>query len=257
MTRRFHAPLRYGFLLEQLVARDFKTRYKRSVLGVFWSLLHPLLTMAVQYMVFSALFRSEVDNYPLYLLSGVVCFNFFTEAAASALVAVVNNAPLITKVHVPIVIYPLSRVASASVNLGLSLLPLLLAAALGGTLRPAALLLPAALSFLVAFSLGVGLLLSCMMVFFRDTQFLWGVASMLWMYLTPVFYPVSILPAALQRLVRLNPLYHLIGFVRSLLLAGTVPPAAEWAACLFSALLAVCLGGAVFRRFADRFILYL
>ena len=251
------AARRYGFLLEQLVARDFKTRYKRSVLGVLWSLLHPLLTMAVQYLVFSALFRSQVDNYPLYLLSGVVCFGFFTEAVSGALTAVVGNAGLITKVHVPIVIYPLARTASAAVNLGFSLLPLLAAAALSGTLRPGALLLPCALALLAAFSLGVGLALSCLMVFFRDTQFLWGVASMLWMYLTPVFYPASILPEPMRRAVGLNPLHHLIGLIRALLLEGGVPPPGQWAVCLGASAAALCLGAAVFHRYEDRFILYL
>ncbi len=247
----------HGFLLCQLVERDFKTRYKRSVLGVLWSLLNPLLTMAVQYLVFSALFRSEVEDYPLYLLSGIVCFGFFTEASASALSAVVGNAALITKVRAPIGIYPLSRVTSAAVNLSFSLVPLLLAAALRGKLRPAALLLPLALALLAAFSLGVGLVLSSLMVFFRDTQFLWSVVSMLWMYLTPVFYPISILPAALRRVVAVNPLYHLIGFVRTLLLTGAVPPAAEWAACLLPSAAALLLGTAVFHRSEDLFIFYL
>ena len=245
-----------GFLLQQLVARDFKTRYTRSVLGVFWSLLHPLLTMGVQYMVFSTLFRSAVAQYPLYLLSGVVCFNSFAESAAAALSAVVDNAPLITKVHVPIWIYPLSRVTSSSINLAFSALTLLLAAALSGTLRPSVILLPAALAMLALFSLGVGLGLACLMVFFRDTRFLWSVGSMLWMYLTPVIYPISILPRSLQRIVSINPLYHLLSLVRGLLLGEAVPPM-EWAACFGAALSALCLGGAVFRRFEDRFILYL
>ena len=247
----------YGFLLEQLVARDFKTRYKRSALGMLWSLLHPLLTMAVQYLVFSALFGGAVENYPLYLLSGVVCFSFFTEAAAAALTSVVSNAALITKVHVPIAVYPLARVTSAGVNYALSLLPLLLAAALAGTLRLPSLLLPAGLALLFAFSLGVGLLLACMMVFFRDTQFLWSVASMLWMYLTPIFYPPSILPAALRAAVEWNPLFRLIGLVRALLLSGRTPDGREWGVCLLFAVTTLGLGAAVFHRFEDRYILYL
>lgn len=249
--------MKHAFLLSQLVARDFKTRYKRSVLGVGWSLLHPLLTMGVQYVVFSALFRPAVENYPLYLLAGVVCFSFFQESVSAALTAVVGNAGLITKVHVPPAVYPLSRASSSAVNLTLSLLPLLLLAAFTGALRPAAALLPAALGLLALFSLGVGLALACMMVFFRDTQFLWGVGSMLWMYLTPVFYPLSILPEPLRDFVAVNPLYRLLGLVRTLLLSGRVPDVREWAACALAAAAAFFFGAAVFRRYEDRFIFYL
>ena len=247
-----------GFLLWQLVARDFKTRYKRSVLGVFWSLLNPLLTTAVQYLVFSAVFRSGVENFPLYLLSGVVCFSFYSEAVSAALTSVVGNAALITKVHVPIVVYPLSRVLSSAVNLAMSLPPLLAAAVLTGAApRASWLLLPAGLAFLVCLGLGVGLALAASMVFFRDTQFLWGVASMLWMYLTPIIYPEAILPARLRAVLVLNPLRHIIVFVRTVLLEGRAPEGVLWAGCALSAGLALWLGTAVFLRAQDKFIMYL
>ncbi|MBR6113952.1 MAG: ABC transporter permease [Oscillospiraceae bacterium] len=248
----------YGFLLRQLVARDFKTRYKRSVLGVFWSLLNPLMTMGIQYVVFSALFSGQVADYPLYLLSGIVCFNFFTEAAGAALTSVTGNAALITRVHVPVEVYPVSRVLSAAVNLLFSLLPLLTAALLtAGLPGPSVLLLPLGLAFLALTALGVGLGLATMMVYFRDTQFLWGAVSMLWMYLTPVFYPVSILPEGLRRLLMLNPLYHVITFVRTLLLDGRVPGPGTWLGCAASAGLSMLLGGAVFTRHRDEFVMYL
>ena len=253
----FSLPRRYGFLMQQLVARDFKTRYKRSVLGVVWSLLHPLLTTGVQYLVFSSLFGGRVGNYPLYLLSGTVCFNFFTEATGGALGAVVGNAPLITKVHVPLMIYPASRVLSATVNYLLALLPLLALAALTAALRPAAILLPWGGVFLAGFSLGVGLILASLMVFFRDTQFLWGVASMLWMYATPVFYPDSILPEPLRRALVLNPLWHMLRFVRTLLLEGAVPGTELWLMCAAWASAALLFGVYVFRRNETRFVFYL
>ena len=116
---------RYKFLIKQLVLRDFKTKYKRSVLGILWSFLNPLLTMTVQYIVFSTIFRSDIPNFALYLLTGIVCFNFFSEASSMALMSIVGNAPLITKVYVPKYIYPLSRVLSSSINLLFSLIPLL------------------------------------------------------------------------------------------------------------------------------------
>ena len=202
---------RYRFLIRQLVSRDFKTKYKRSVLGVFWSFLNPLLTMGVQYVVFSTIFKSNIENFPAYLLIGIVSFNFFSEATGMALSSITGNAGLITKVYVAKYIYPLTRVISSLVNLSISLIPLILVCILTGVnFSPASLLAVYFLFCLVVFSLGLGLLLASSMVFFRDTQFLWGVLSMIWVYLTPIFYPESILPEKLQIVLHCNPLYHLI-----------------------------------------------
>ena len=215
---------RYGYLMRQLVARDFKTKYKRSVLGVLWSFLNPLLTMMVQYIVFSTLFKSDILNFRLYLLSGIVCFNFFSEATTMGLQSIVGNAALITKVYVPKYIYPVSRVFSSAINLLLSLIPLLAVMLLTGTpIRPAILLLPFGLICLVAFCIGMAFILSTLMVFFRDTQFLWGVVGMLWMYATPIFYPESIIPAQYMAIYKCNPMYHIIRFVRIVLINGVSP----------------------------------
>ena len=190
---------RYRFLMKQLVARDFKTKYKRSVLGVLWSFLNPLLTMTVQYIVFSTLFRSNIPNFALYLLIGIVCYSFFNEATTMTLSSIVGNAPLITKVYVPKYIYSVTRVMSSAVNFLLSLIPLFFVVFITRTpIRASFLLLPLGIICLFMLCLGVGMLLATSMVFFRDTQFLWGVVSMLWMYATPIFYPESILPAKLM-----------------------------------------------------------
>lgn len=123
---------KYKFLIKQLVKRDFKVRYKRSVLGVFWSFLNPLLMMIVQYVVFSQLFKSDIENYPVYLLSGTVIFNFFNEGVGQSLTSIVGNAPLITKVYLPKYIYPVTRVFSSGINLLMSLIPLIIAALITG-----------------------------------------------------------------------------------------------------------------------------
>jgi len=258
VSRLIDAFRRYGYLLRQLVSRDFKSKYKRSVLGVLWSFLNPLLTMLVQYIVFSTLFRGDIPNYPLYLLSGIVCFNFFSEATGMALTSIVGNSALITKVYVPKYIYPLSRVLSSSINLLMSLIPLMLVALLTRTpLRPAILLLPIGLVCLVGFSLGVGLVLSTMMVFFRDTQFLWGVVSLLWMYATPVFYPESIIPAKFMLLYKCNPLYHIIRFIRIALIQGVSPEPKAYALCLIASFVPLLLGVLVFKKHQDKFVLNL
>lgn len=249
---------KYNFLIRQLVARDFKTKYKRSVLGMFWSFLNPLLTMAVQYFVFSNIFEGGIANFAVYLLIGVVMFNFFTESCGMALTSILGNASLITKVYMPKYIYPLTRVISSLINLAISLIPLLIVClATGIEFRKSAVLALFFLACLVIFSLGVGLLLSTSMVFFRDTQFLWGVLSMMWMYATPIFYPENILPAEFQFVLQMNPLYHFLKNTRMCIMDGLSPEPAIYIQCFFIALAALLIGALVFRKNQDKFVLYL
>ncbi len=258
LLRLIDAAIRYGFLLRQLVSRDFKTKYKRSVLGVLWSLMNPLLTMMVMYIVFSTLFKTNIANFPVYLLIGIVCWNFFSEVTNSCLTAITGNTALITKVYVPKYMYPLSRVISSLVNLGFSLIPLfavLLITKTGLTIR--LLLLPFPLACLLLFALGMGLILASLMVFFRDAQFLWGVISTLWMYLTPIFYDASIIPQQFMTVYKMNPLYHIIYVMRAFLLDGMSPEPLVYILCLVSALVPLLLGLWIFKRTQDRFVLYL
>lgn len=249
---------RYGYLLRQLIARDFKTKYKRSILGIFWSFLNPLLTMSVQYVVFSTLFKSDIPNFALYLLIGIVCFNFFNEASTMALTSIVGNAALITKVYVPKYIYPVSRVLSSTVNLLLSLIPLFAVMLFtGAQVRPALLLLPFGLLCLLLFSLGMGMFLATTMVFFRDTQFLWGVVSMLWMYLTPIIYPESIIPESIMPLYKCNPLYHIVRFIRIIMMDGISPEPKAYGLCLLASLIPLFIGAFTFKKQQDKFVLNL
>ncbi len=249
---------RYRYLIKQLVARDFKTKYKRSVLGVFWSFLNPLLTMIVQYIVFSTLFRSNIPNFALYLLTGIVCFSFFSEATSMALNSIVGNAPLITKVYVPKYIYPLTRVMSSTINFLLALIPLFAVVLISrAPIRPVLLLLPLGIACLFAVCLGIGMLLASSMVFFRDTQFLWGVATTLWMYATPIFYPESILPERLMPLFKCNPLYHIIRFLRIIMMDGVSPEPKAYVLMLIASFVPLLLGVLVFKRTQDRFVLHI
>ena len=252
----FAAFSKYGYLMKQLVSRDFKTKYKRSVLGVLWSFLNPLLTMMVQYIVFSTLFKSDIPNFAVYLLTGIVCFSFFSEATSMSLTSIVGNASLITKVYVPKYIYPLTRVMSSTINFGLSLLPLLAVLLITRTpIRPAILLLPFGVFCLFALALGVGMLLAAAMVFFRDTQFLWGVVSMLWMYATPIFYPESIIPERFMLIYKMNPLYHIIRFIRTILINGVSPEPKAYVLALIVSVVPLIIGITVFKRTQDRFVL--
>lgn len=249
---------KYSFLIRQLVARDFKTKYKRSVLGMLWSFLNPLLTMTIQYVVFSTLFKSSIPNFIVYLLSGIICFNFFSEATGMCLMSIIGNATLINKVYVPKYIYPFSRTLSSCVNLLLSLVPLLIMMLVTRTpITPAILLLPFGLLMLFFFSLGVGMLLATMMVFFRDTQFLWGILSMLWMYLTPIFYPENIIPSNFLTVYRLNPMNQVITFIRSLLIDGVSPEPQAYLTCMLVCIIPFLLGLLVFQKNQHKFVLHI
>lgn len=249
---------KYRFLIRQLVARDFKTKYKRSVLGVFWSFLNPLLMMIVQYCVFSTAFRPDIANFPAYLIIGTIMFNFFSEACGMTLTSILGNASLITKVYIPKYIYPLTRTVSSSVNLSISLLPMLIVCLMTGVqFRKSAVLALYFFACLIVFSLGLGMLLSTSMVFFRDTQFLWGVLSMAWMYATPIFYPESILPENLRFVLQINPLYYFLKNTRLCILDGISPEPVVYVQCMAIALAALLIGAFVFYKTQDRFVLYL
>lgn len=249
---------KYKFLISQLVTRDFKTKYKRSIFGVFWSFLNPLLTMIVQFLVFSTFFKADTQNYPVYLISGVVCFSFFSECTAMCLNSVSGNYRLITKVYIPKYIFPLAKTLSSSVNLLISLVPLMLVTIITGTaLHWSILLMFYFLFTLIIFSLGVGMVLATLMVFFRDIQFLWSVVCTIWQYATPIFYPAEIIPDKYKFIVRFNPLYHFIGNLRKCLIDGISPEPIAYLYCFVFAFGALAIGSFIFKKAQDKFTLYL
>lgn len=249
---------KYEFLIRQLVSRDFKVKYKRSILGYCWSFLNPLLTMLVQYIVFSTIFRSGIENYPVYLLSGNIIFSFFTDAVGQGLMSIIGNASLITKVYVPKYIYPATKVMSCSINLFISLIPLLLVTLLtGGRVNLTLLLLPYALACLLIFCMGMVLLLSAANVFFRDVQYLWGIVSLVWMYATPIFYPADIIPGNLRFIQTINPMFHIISFIRSILIDGISPSPDVYLTCFVGAIITLAIGATVFKKTQGKFVLYI
>ncbi len=249
---------RYKFLIKQLVVRDFKIKYKRSVLGALWSFVNPLLIMCVQYVVFSTIFKADIENYQVYLLSGIVLFNFFSESSNVAMYAVTGNAGLITKVYVPKYIYPVTKVLSTSVNLMISLLPLLIITLVSGVnVTRAWLLIPFVLVCLLVFCCGIALILSAALVFFRDIQFIWSVFLMILTYATPVFYPEEILTERFRGVLSFNPMYHFIKFFRLLVMDGLSPEPVAYAQCAVIAGLVLALGVFVFHQTQDRFVYYL
>jgi len=249
---------KYRFLMEQLVIRDFKTKYKRSVLGVFWSFFNPLLMMAVQYAVFVNLFKFDIENYAIYLLSGIIFFNYYIEATTQAMNSIIGSASLITKVYVPKYIFPVSKVLSSTTNLLLSVIPLIMVMLFSGlSITWTILLLLFGIVCMIVFSIGMALVLSSAMVFFRDTQFLWGVIITAWMYATPIIYPESILSPTMMLIMKFNPMYHFIRFNRIILLQGASPEPKAYFYCVLFALIMVIIGALIFNKTQNKFILYI
>ena len=250
--------IKYGFLLKQLVSREFKIKYKRSSLGMLWSFLNPLLTMAVQYVVFSTLFQSDIPNYPVYLLVGIVLFNFFSEAVSSGMVSITSNSALIKKVYMPRYIYPVSKICSSLINFVLSFIPIFFVMLITRTpFSWSMLLLLYCIACMALFILGMVLIMSTLMTFFQDTQFIWTVVSMIWMYITPIFYPESIIPAEFLTIYHLNPLYWFVTFARVAIIDGVSPSPSAYLWCLVPGVIFFIMGSLVFKKEQDKFILAL
>lgn len=248
----------FKYLLSQLVGRDFKVKYKRSVLGVLWSVLNPLLMMTVMNFVFSHLFRFQIPNYIVYLMTGLVFFNFFAEATNLAMSSIVGNFSLITKVYVPKYIFPLSKVILSLINFGFSLIALYFIIFISGLrLNFIHLLLPLDFIYIFLFALGVSLFLSALSVFFRDMFYIYGIVLMTWTYLTPIMYPASIIPEKYLIFFKLNPLYQYIEYARTIILSAQVPSLNQNLICLGMSLITLAFGAWFFRRRQYDFIYYI
>ena len=209
--------IRYKNLLYELVTRDIKVRYRRSVLGVLWTVLNPILMMIVMTIVFSQLFRFEIENFPIYFFCGNIIFSFMVTATNDALQSILGGASLLKKVYIPKYIFPVSKVLSAGVNLFFSYIAMLLVMlATGVKFHATMLLTPVVALYVMLFSIGLGLILATMMVFFRDIAHLYGVVTTAWMYLTPIFYPESLLGDKSEWFLLLNPMYQYIHYMRSI-----------------------------------------
>ena len=258
---------KYWFLMTQLISRDFKVKYKRSVLGVIWSLLYPILMLMVMSIVFSQMFKFKVEgiNYIVYLMTGIVMFNYFSEATNTAMTSVVDNFTLINKVYIPKYIFPIAKCLFVGINFLLTLIPwfgiiILSYFGLGEytchiTLNY--LLIPYILLFFFMFAIGIGLLISCVSVFLRDVFYIYGIVLTIWNYFTPVFYSLEILPAKLQALFKLNPLYQFITAVRTIVLNGQAPSLLTLIVIALIGIGTLSIGAFVFKKNQDKYIYYI
>lgn len=247
-----------GYLLRNLVSKDFKLKYRRSVLGVLWSVLNPLLTMIVLSAVFSQLFRFDVEYYPVYFILGSTLFNLMAEGTGDAMGSIIASAPLIKKVKIAKIVFPVEKVLFALVNYAFSLIAVALVMIFFQIpVTWNLVFLPLIVLYTTLFSLGLSLLLSALSVFFRDVLHLWSVLVTLWTYLTPIFYPVSILPEWIMNIVQFNPMYHFVDYIRNIMIYSTTPGIMENLVCLGFAVVTLVVGFLVFRALQKKFILYI
>lgn len=250
--------LRFRPLLGELMARDIKIKYRRSVLGVLWTLLNPLLMMVVLSVVYSNLFKFDIENFPLYLLSGQVIFNFYSDATTNSMTAILNSASLIKKIYVPKYLFVLSRICSSVINfLAAFLAMIIVMLALRIDLHYTVFLSFVPVVLLIIFSLGIGLILSAITVKFRDVMHLYSVFVTVLMYLTPVIYPMSILPGWLTVIVNANPLTNYLTMFRDVMMNNRIFSGGDLLIGIAEAVVAMLLGLYVFYKNQDTFILNL
>lgn len=248
--------IKFRPLLNELISRDIKIKYRKSVLGVLWTLLNPLLMMIVLSVVFSNLFRFDIENFPLYLLSGQIIFNFYNDATSTAMSAIVGNAALIKKVYVPKYLFVISRVFSSFINLMASFTALMLVmVATRAELHWSVVLSVVPLALLMLLSLGIGLILAALTVKFRDIMHLYSVFTTVLLYLTPVIYPMSILPKWLEKIVLLNPLTNILTMFRDVMINGLIFDVWSLIIAVAETAVFLILGLYVFYKNQDQFIL--
>ena len=259
LSQYLHEFWKYRDLLKLLVVKNIKLKYRRSFLGYVWSVLNPLLIMVVMSVVFSTMFSRNIENFPVYLFCGQLLFNYMNSSTNQAISSINGNAALLKKTYVPKYIFTLARVTSGLIDLFFSLGALVIVMVV--TKAPITwrvLLAPLVLVQLYVFCVGLGLFLAQANVFFKDTQFIYSAVTTAWMYLTPIFYPLEMLPQQLQWCVtRLNPMYFYIGQFRALIYTGQLPEMLLVISGCGAAVVMLALGMWSFMRSKDQFILYI
>lgn len=249
---------KYRFLLKELVKKGVKLKYRRSYLGIVWTLLEPLLTMIVLTVVFGTLFGNTDKTFPVYILTGRLLFTFFSQATTGALKSIQSNSAMIKKVYVPKYLYPLSNVLFNFVIFLLSLIVLAVVSVVLG-IKPTWYLITAVVPLItiLLFSFGVGMILSTVGVYFRDMEYLWSVATMLFMYSCAIFYyPERILNSKYSWILRYNPLYRIIECFRNAVFGQAMNIKAAGYAFVCS-IITIVIGLAVFKKKQDNFILHI
>ena len=257
MRQIIHKLKKHKFLFEELVKRDFKQKYKRTALGMAWSVLNPLLTLLVMRLVFTNFFGRNTPHYTTYLFAGNLIFAYYRESTSGGMNALMANAHIFTKINVPKYLFLLSKSVSAIINFGLTLAVFFIFVAIDRV--------PFSWSFfavlypictLTLFNLGVGMVLSALYIFFRDIQYIYDIFTMLLMYMSAIFYQVDGYPAWVQRVFLLNPVYCNIKYVRVVVLEGHLPSLAFHGLLLLYAAAALAAGAIIYKTQNQKFLYY-
>lgn len=246
------------FLFEELVKRDFKQKYKRTALGMAWSILSPLITLLVLNVIFSNFFGQRIPHYTIYLFCGNLLFSYFSESTNGGMNSLMANAGIFSKVNVPKYIFLLSKNISSLINFGLTLIiffAFVFAEGLPFTSKFLCLLYP--IGCLIVFNVGMGLILSALFVFFRDIGYLYSILTMLMMYASAIFYSVDILPAVYQPLFLGNPIYVYIKYFREIVIDSQIPSLEYHLLCAFYAALVLFIGGFIYKKYNHKFLYYI
>ena len=257
MEKLIHKAKKHRFMFEELVKRDFKKKYQGTVLGMGWSILSPLMHLLVMRLVFTQFFGRNTPFYTTYLFAGNVMFSYFKDATRGGMNALVSNASIFTKVNVPKYMFLLSRNVSAVINFGLTLMVFFLFAALDGvtfSVKFFAVIYPVV--YLVVFNIGMGLILSALFVYFRDTEYLYDIFTTLLHYMSAIFYSVDGYSPVIQNVFLLNPVYCAIKYMRQVVINGQIPSAGLHLLMLFYASAVLLIGGYIYKKRNHEFLYY-
>jgi len=246
------------FLFEELVKRDFKKKYKRTVLGMGWSLLSPLLNLLVMKLVFTQFFGRDTPHYTTYLFAGNIIMSFFKESTKSGMSALVANRNILTKINVPKYLFLLSRNVSSIINLGLTLILFFGFAAFDKiqfSLKFLLLVYP--IICLIVICIGTGLVLSALYVFFKDIQYLYDIFLVLLTYVSAIFYRVDAYAPEIQKIFMLNPVYAVIRYVRMIVIDGSIPSGMHHLLLALYAILVLYVGMKLYKKKNHQFLYYL
>lgn len=249
---------KYQFLFEELVKRDFKKKYKRTVLGMAWSILSPLLTLLVMRLVFTQFFGRNMPHYTIYLFCGNLVFSYFSDSTGQGMTSLMSNAGIFTKVNVPKYLFLLSKNVQTLINFGLTLCVFFVFCVLDRitfTWKLVCLIYP--ICCLVLFNIGVGLILSALFVFFQDIQYLWSVFTQLLMYMSAIFYTIDNYDYTVQCLFLLNPVYLFIRYFRKIVIEATIPTVSFHLLILTDVVIVLGIGCWMYKKYNTKFLYYL
>lgn len=245
------------FLFEELVKRDFKKKYKRTVLGMLWSVLAPLLQLLVMKIVFTQFFGRNMEHYTTYLFCGTLVFAYFNESTSQGMSSLMSNSSIFTKVNVPKYLFLFSRNIQTLINFGLTLLVFFFLCILDGvTFTWLFLLLVYPICCLVLFNIGIGLILSALFVFFRDIQYLWTIFTQLLMYMSAIFYTIDQYSVTVQYLFLLNPIYVFIRYFRKIVIDSSVPSVGFHLIMMLYTAAALGIGCIIYKKNNTKFLYY-